>query len=63
MGAPINSFEIIESIRFFAQLASTEGIELSVKNKANDYISKLMDALEPSVNETTAKASGLTIIK
>lgn len=63
MGAPINAFEIVESIRFFAQLVATEGIEPYVKNKANDYLAKLIDALEPSVTETTAKASGLTLVK
>lgn len=63
MGAPINAFEIVESIRFFAQLVATEGIESHVKNKVNDYIDKLVDALGPSVDETTAKASGLTLLK
>jgi hypothetical protein len=63
MGAPINSFEIVESIRFFAQLVATEGITENTKYKVNQYIEKLVDALEPSVNESTAKASGLTLIK
>lgn len=63
MGAPINAFEIVESIRFFAQLVATEGIDLNTKNRVNDYIAKLVDALEPSVNEATAKASGLTLVK
>ena len=62
MGAPINSFEIVESIRFFAQLVATEGIEETTKFKVNQYISRLVDALEPSVNETTAKSSGLTLV-
>lgn len=63
MGAPINSFEIIESIRFFAQLAGTEGVCHSVKDMANDYMTRLMKTLEKVVDETTAKASGLTLIK
>jgi len=62
MGAPINSFEIVESIRFFAQLVATEGIDGEIKYKVNRYIDRLVDALEPSVNESTAKASGLTIV-
>jgi len=62
MGAPINSFEIVESIRFFAQLVATEGIDDTTKFKVNQYISRLVDALEPSVADTTAKASGLTIV-
>lgn len=63
MGTPINSFEIVESIRFFAQLVATEGIEPRTKDKVNQYIDRLVDALEPSVNETTAKSSGLTLVK
>ena len=63
MGAPINSFEIVESIRFFAQLVATDGITETTKYKVNNYIEQLVEALEPSVRETTAKASGLTLIK
>lgn len=63
MGAPINSFEIVESIRFFAQLVATEGITETTKYKVNSYIEQLVEALEPSVREATAKASGLTLIK
>lgn len=62
MAAPINSFEIVESIRFFAQLVATDGIEETTKFKVNQYISRLVDALEPSVSETTAKSSGLTLV-
>lgn len=62
MGAPINMFEIIESIRFFAQLVATEGIDDTTKFAVNQYIKALVDALEPSVRDTTARASGLTII-
>jgi hypothetical protein len=63
MGAPINSFEIVESIRFFAQLVATEGINENTKFKVNSYIEQLVDALVPSVRESTAKASGLTLIR
>lgn len=62
MGAPINTFEVVESIRFFAQLVATEGISENAKYKVNQYIDQLVNALEPSVRETTAKASGLTLI-
>ena len=63
MGAPINSFEIIESIRFFAQLVGTEGVCQEVKDMGNSYLTRLMKSLESNVNECTAKASGLTLIK
>lgn len=63
MATAINSFEVIESIRFFAQLVATEGIDETIKLKVNRYIDQLVDALEPSVRETTAKASGLTLVK
>lgn len=62
MGSSINAFEIVESIRFFAQLVATEGIDPHIKNKVNTYIERLVDALEASVNETTAKSAGLSII-
>jgi geranylgeranyl pyrophosphate synthase len=61
MGAPINAFEIVESIRFFGQLVSTEGVSEYTKRKANEYMDKLIDALEPSVNDTTAKSAGLIV--
>jgi hypothetical protein len=63
MGAPISSFETVESIRFFAQIVMTEGISQRARDKANEYIERLMDSLEGSVNETTALASGLKLVK
>lgn len=59
MAAPINSFELVESIRFFGSLVGTEGLSQDNNRLANDYIQKLLLAMEPSVNEATAKASGL----
>lgn len=63
MATPINSFEVVESIRFFAQLVGTEGVSHEVKDKANDYMLRLMNALEPSVSETTASSAGLTLVR
>ena len=63
MGAPINSFEIVESIRFFGSLVGSEGVSEDAKDIANDYIERLLKALEPSVQETTASSIGLTIVK
>lgn len=62
MGAPINHFEIVESIRFFGQIVSTEGIAEEAKQLANDYITKLLKALGSSVDQTTAKSAGIQII-
>lgn len=62
MAAPINSFEVVESIRFFAQLVATEGITEEIKGKANAYILRLMNTLESSVNKTVADAAGLKIV-
>jgi len=61
MSAPINSFEVVESIRFFASLVGTEGLAMENNQIANDYITSLLKALEPSVRETTAKAAGLML--
>jgi len=63
MAAPINAFEIVESIRFFASLAGTEGVSNANKDKANNYIERLMEALEPHVQETTAQSAGLSIVR
>lgn len=62
MAAAINQFETIESIRFFASLVGTEGTSQSVKDTANLYIERLLESLLPSINEMTAKSSGLTLI-
>lgn len=63
MGAPINYFEIVESIRFFGQIVSTDGIDDEGKRIANEYIVKLLKALDKSVDETTAKSAGITLLK
>lgn len=63
MGAPITEFEIIESIRFFGQLIGTQGLSTKANDKANEYIEKLLEALQPSISECTAKASGITLLK
>jgi len=62
MGSPVTSFEIVESIRFFAQLTATEGVSEYVKRKANDYMERLIDALEGSVQHATASSAGLTLV-
>lgn len=62
MAAPINQFEIIESIRFFASLVGTTGVSDKVQEKVNTYLERLVDSLESSVNETVAKASGITLL-
>ena len=63
MAMPINQFEVVESIRFFASLVGTEGVSDRVKDKTNEYLGRLIDALEPSVQEAIAKAAGITLIK
>lgn len=63
MGAPITNFEVIESIRFLAQLVGTDGLSEGVKTKANGYIERLLDALEGSVQQATATSSGITLLK
>lgn len=62
MGAPINAFETIESIRFFAQLVGTEGLSTVAKETANDYIERLLSSLDRNVKEVTAGNAGLTIV-
>jgi hypothetical protein len=62
MATAINQFETIESIRFFASLVGTQGVSTQVQDKVNEYLLKLVTSLEASVNETTAKASGLTLL-
>lgn len=63
MGAPINAFEVVESIRFLASLVATEGVSQNAKFKANSYIEDLMNSLEGSVRETVAQMSGITLLK
>lgn len=63
MGAPITNFEVIESIRFLAQLVATEGISIAAKDKVNGYLERLLDALEGSVQQATAGSAGITLLK
>lgn len=62
MAAPINSFELVESIRFFGSLVGTAGLSEENNRLANEYIYKLLEAMRPSVNEATATASGLKLV-
>lgn len=63
MAAPISAFDTVESIRFFAQLVSTDGVSEDAKDISNDYIVRLLKSLEPSVQATTAGSIGLTLVK
>lgn len=63
MGAPITQFEIIESIRFLAQLVGTDGLSEGVKKTTNSYIERLLGALEPGIQEATASSAGIKLIK
>jgi preprotein translocase subunit YajC len=51
--------EMIDSIRFFGSVVSTNGISADVKEIANAYLLRLIRAIEPAVTEATAKASGI----
>lgn len=62
MSAPINAFETVESIRFFASLVGTEGVSEEVREKVNDYLLRLVNSLEKSVQETTAASNGLHLV-
>jgi hypothetical protein len=50
--APVNQFEVTESIRFFASLSGTQGISVAVQDKTNEYLLKLLNSMEPSVDQT-----------
>lgn len=63
MGSPINSFEIVESIRFLGALVSTEGISEEAKKTANKYINDLLKCLEKDVEETVMSRSDIQIVK
>lgn len=60
MAAPINQFEIAESIRFFASLVGTPGVDAENVRIANDYIRVLLQSMESGVTEVKAKAAGIT---
>lgn len=59
----LKSFEVIEMIRFFGQLVSTEGIAEEVKQLANDYMIRLLRSMDRTISNTTAGAVGLKIVK
>lgn len=52
-------FELNELIRFYAQVASTEGIRGDIKEKCNDMLEKLFGALSPLLDKQTARAAGI----
>lgn len=63
MGTPINAFEVVESIRFFASLVGTEGVGEDSKRLANEYLYKLLQSLNGSVQDTIASMSNIKIVK
>jgi hypothetical protein len=57
----LNKQEIIEAIRFYGSVASTNGIDEGIKKLANKNISRLIGALEPETDRILAEASGITL--
>lgn len=57
------SFELVESIKFFASLVSTEGVDVRAKEIANDYIFALISALKPDVQEQVNAMSSIKIVR
>lgn len=55
----INKAEIIDSIRFFGSVASTNGIAENIKKEANRQIARMVDALGPEVDRILAEANGI----
>jgi hypothetical protein len=63
MSTPITNFEIVESIRFFASLVGTAGVEDKSVKLANKYIHRLLESLDKSVEETVAANSNIQIVR
>jgi hypothetical protein len=63
MATPVTNFEIVESIRFFASLVGTTGVDTPSVELANKYIYKLLQSLGTSVDETVAANSSIKVIK
>lgn len=57
MAAPINMFELTESVRFFASLAGTPGISQDNVDLSNQYINVLLKSMESSVKDTAKVSS------
>lgn len=63
MEAPINQFELVESIRFFGSLVATPGLSEDVKGKCNSYLLRMIEALEPAVDKACGSITGLKIVR
>lgn len=57
----LNKQEIIEMVRFFGSIASTNGVDEGIKKTANKNIDRLVSALNPEVDRVLAEASGITL--
>lgn len=54
-----NTQEIVDRIRFFGSVVSTNGIHEDVKKTANAYLKALIESLEPSIRELIATEAGI----
>jgi hypothetical protein len=58
-----NPYEIVESIKFFASLVSTEGVNDEIKKVANDYMEALIKSLKGSIQDQVDSMSPLKLMR
>ena len=54
--------EIIEMVRFYGSIASTNGVDDHIKTLANKHLDRLVASLNPEVDRVLAQASGISLI-
>lgn len=58
----LNTGEIIEMVRFYGSVTSTEGMAQNLKELANKQLERLLTALNPEVDRVLAEAAGIKLV-
>lgn len=54
--------ELIQMVRFYGSVVSTNGLNEDTKKQANKNVDRLLAVLAPEVDRAIAEASGLTLL-
>jgi hypothetical protein len=57
----LNKQEIIEMVRFYGSIASTNGVDEGIKRTANKNIDRLVNSLNSEVDRVVLLASGIAL--
>ena len=55
----ITNFEVAEKVRFYGSIVGTEGVSKEIQDLCNKNIMRLLQSIQPELDNITAKKAGL----